>query len=511
MSDWTAGYTAEVDYTHGYYGELNPQRLQFAFAYNGLAFPEIGTACELGFGQGMSVNLHAAASVVKWWGTDFNPGQTVFAREMAQAAGSEAQLYDESFEEFSGRADLPEFDYICLHGIFSWISDENRQIIVDFVRRKLKPGGVLYISYNTLPGWSDFAPMRELMSVYADVQGSRNEGILSRADKALDFADRLLKTQPAFARSLPTVVERLAGLKGQNRNYLAHEYFNRHWEPMYFSKMAQWLEDTKLQFACSANFLDFVPKVNLTTEQAKLLSEVRDPVLTQTVRDFILNQRFRKDYWVKGLRQLPAIERLEILRQQRITLLLPRNEVLTKFASPLGESSLMDNVVQPLLDQLADNQVRSLGELEQDLAKGDVSFEQLLQAVVVLVHTGQLELMQSAARVTESKKSADKLNAYLMRKARSSSELTYLAAPGSGGSVVIGRFQQLFLLSRAEGSMHPKEWAQYAWEILQQQGHVLIKNGKALDSVEENLAELVAQATEFAEKRLPVIQALQLA
>ena len=73
MSDWTAGYTAEIDYTHGYYGELNPQRLQFAFAYNGLAFPKIGTACELGFGQGMSVNLHAAASVVKWWGTDFNP------------------------------------------------------------------------------------------------------------------------------------------------------------------------------------------------------------------------------------------------------------------------------------------------------------------------------------------------------------------------------------------------------------------------------------------------------
>ncbi len=511
MSDWTAGYTAEIDYTHGYYGELNPQRLQFAFAYNGLAFPKIGTACELGFGQGMSVNLHAAASVVKWWGTDFNPSQTAFAQDMAQAAGSEAQLYDEAFAEFSSRTDLPEFDYICLHGIFSWISDENRQTIVDFVRRKLKAGGVLYISYNTLPGWSDFAPMRELMSVYAEAQGSRGEGVLARADKALDFADRLLKTQPAFARNLPAVTERLAGLKGQNRNYLAHEYFNRNWEPMYFSQMAHWLEETKLQFACSANFLDYVPKVNLTVDQANLLAEVRDPVLVQTMRDFMLNQRFRKEYWVKGLRSLPALERLDILRQQRIILLVSRNEVRTKFATPLGESSLMDSVVLPLLDQLADHQIKSLGELEQAIVKADVNFEQVLQAVVVLLHTGQLELMQSAATVTESKKKADKLNAYLMRKARDSGELTYLAAPGTGGAAIVGRFQQLFLLSRAEGSTHPKEWAQYVWEILQQQGQVLIKDGKTMDTVEENLAELVSQATDFAEKRLPVMQALQLA
>jgi SAM-dependent methyltransferase len=66
-------------------------------------------------------------------------------------------LFDESFAEFASR-DLPEFDYIGLHGIWSWISDENRAVIVDFIRRKLKVGGVLYISYNTLPGWAPLPP-----------------------------------------------------------------------------------------------------------------------------------------------------------------------------------------------------------------------------------------------------------------------------------------------------------------------------------------------------------------
>jgi SAM-dependent methyltransferase len=164
MTDWSAGYVADIAYTYGYYAELNPLRARLAFVSAGLAPPEVATACELGYGQGMSVNLHAAASPVRWFGTDFNPSQAGFAQELARAADAGAALYDQSFAEFAARADLPEFDYIGLHGIWSWISDENRAVIVDFIRRKLKVGGVLYISYNTQPGWAAFAPLRELLT-----------------------------------------------------------------------------------------------------------------------------------------------------------------------------------------------------------------------------------------------------------------------------------------------------------------------------------------------------------
>ena len=51
MSDWTAGYVADIGYTFGYYNELNPLRIKLAFLNAGLVCPEIGTACELGFGQ----------------------------------------------------------------------------------------------------------------------------------------------------------------------------------------------------------------------------------------------------------------------------------------------------------------------------------------------------------------------------------------------------------------------------------------------------------------------------
>lgn len=60
MTDWTDGYVAEVGYTHGYYAELGTKRVEMALLNAGLSPPKIQTACELGFGQGLSTNIHAA-------------------------------------------------------------------------------------------------------------------------------------------------------------------------------------------------------------------------------------------------------------------------------------------------------------------------------------------------------------------------------------------------------------------------------------------------------------------
>eukprot|EP01034_Spumella_vulgaris_P041136 gene41136-50907_t len=117
MSDWSSGYVSNIGYTYGLYAELNPLRIKLAFLNAGLAFPEVGTACELGFGQGVSINMHAAASVTEWHGTDFNPSQAAFAQELATASDAHAQLHDQSFAEFCNRPGLPDFDFIGLHGI----------------------------------------------------------------------------------------------------------------------------------------------------------------------------------------------------------------------------------------------------------------------------------------------------------------------------------------------------------------------------------------------------------
>jgi hypothetical protein len=133
VSDWTEGYVTDIGYIYGYYSELNPLRIPLPLLNVGLSPPVVATACDLGFGQGISVNIHAAASDMRWYGTDFNPAHAAFAQSLAAASGSGAQLFDQSFVEFCARSDLPDFDFIGVHGIWSWVSDENRRVIVDFV------------------------------------------------------------------------------------------------------------------------------------------------------------------------------------------------------------------------------------------------------------------------------------------------------------------------------------------------------------------------------------------
>ena len=511
MSDWNAGYVSDVEYTHGYYQELNPLRVKLAFLNHGLVFPEMGAACELGFGQGVSTNFHAAGSITQWCGTDFNPTQAGFAQELAQASRSGARLFDEAFEEFAHREDLPDFDFIGVHGIWSWISKENHAVIVDFIRRKLKVGGVLYISYNALPGWAPLMPLRHLLNEHASVMNAEGVGVINRVDGAIDFAEKLLATNPTYARANPVVGERLKKLQPMNRHYLAHEYFNRDWLPIHFSDMAKSLNAAKLQFACSANFLDHIDAINLTRDQQVMLAEITDPVFRQDVRDYMVNQFFRKDYWVKGARKMNAIERVEQMRVLRVVLVKPRADISLKITAALGEANMSAEVYNPLLDLLADYKPKSLAQVEESLLAKGITLQQIVQAVTVLAAGSNLSFAQEDKSIAKAKKECERLNAHLVRKARGGAEVSYLVSPVTGEGVQVDRFKQLFLLARAQGAKQSGDWADFVWQTISAQGQKLIKDGETLESDEENLLELRHRAAEFDDKHLPVLKALQIA
>jgi SAM-dependent methyltransferase len=511
MDDWSAGYVTDVGYTFGYYPELNPLRVRLAFLGAGIAPPASATACELGFGQGLSVNLHAAATGTHWYGTDFNPAHARYAQELSRVSGAAANLCDQSFAEFCGRADLPDFDYIGVHGIWSWVSDENRALIVDFLRRKLKTGGVLYISYNCQPGWALMVPVRELLVEHHARMSAPGLGTVPRIDAALAFADKLFATNPIYARANPQLAERLKKLKGHNRSYLAHEYFNRDHVPMSFAQMAPMLAAAKLTYACSAHYLDHVGEINLSLEQRVLLKEIPDPVFRELVRDFCVSQTFRRDYWVKGPRRLPALEKVGALRGERVLLTKPRAEVSLKVAGSLGEATMQEAVYGPVLDALADLEPKSLAQLEQAVAGKGITLEVIVQVLITLIGTGTAVPAQDDAIIAAARPGTDRLNAHLCAKARGAGDINYLASPVTAGGMAVGRFGQIFLLARAQGATSPAEWARFAWQLLAAQGHKIIKDGKTLQSPEENLAELTNEAQKFADQTLPVLKAMAIA
>jgi hypothetical protein len=305
------------------------------------------------------------------------------------------------------------------------------------------------------------------------------------------------------------VAERVKQLTEQNRHYLAHEYFNLDWHPMHFATMAQWLEPAKLQYACSANYLEHIDAINLSAEQQAFLKEIPDPMFRETTRDFMVNQQFRKDYWVKGARKLNALEQAELLRSQKLILTSHRADVSLKVTGALGEAEMTATIYNPILDLLADYKPKTLGQIEQAVKAQGITLAQIIQSDMVLTGAGHLAAVQEDNVITKTKKQTDKLNAYLCQKARGSNDINYLASPVTGGGFTVNRFQQLFLSSISQGKKQPADWAQSVWQTIAAQGQKLVKEGKTLDSAEENLAELTTQAQTFAEKQLPILRALQ--
>jgi hypothetical protein len=506
--NWSAGYVADIGYTYGVYTDMHPLRIKYAFLSSGLAFPDIGTACELGFGQGMSINAHAAASITEWHGTDFNPSQVAFAQDLAATSGSGANLFDQAFAEFCKRDDLPDFDYICLHGIWSWVSDENRSIIVDFLRRKLKVGGVLYISYNTLPGLAPMVPVRDLLSEHSAVMSPAGAGTPSRVANALEFMDKLMAAEPRFVGEHPGVKTRYERLRSMNAHYLAHEYFNRDWAPMPFSKVASWLEPAKLSFACSADLIGQIDSLSLTPDQSALLSGIENTGFRQTVRDFMLNQQFRRDYWVRGPRRIDNTEQLHQLAQLRVILVSSRDSVPDKVVTSTGERALSPAVYAPILDLLADHQPHTLGEI-LEANKQTLTWPQLVQAIAILIGIARVFPAQEDATIEEVRPRTRQLNQRLCRLSLHSDEFQYLVSPLTGTAIGVQRFHQLFAMAQHKGLETADQMAAHATRILFDQGQRLVINGESLATQEENLAALKKHAEEFLAK-LPMYRKLGL-
>ncbi len=507
MHDWTQGYVADVEYVYNFFKELTPAHLALAMVSTGFRPPswEKGFSyCEIGFGQGVSINLLAAANPQgEFWGTDFNPSHAAGAQLFSRMAETpNTRLFDRSFEEFV-ETDTPQFDFIALHGVYSWVSAQNRRNIVEIVKRKLKCGGALYLSYNTLPGWSAVMPLRELMQRHAALS---TEPTAARVERALSFAKRVADSKAAYFSAHPSIQQHLGSIMDQNRRYVAHEYFNTDWNPQYFSEVSGELAAAKVVWATSARLEDDIPVLTLTADAQKLLSEVGDPSLRETVRDYCNNTRFRRDVFVKGPLKLHAREQVEHLGRTRFVLIVNRQDMKLSVNFGIGEVSLAPQVYGPLGDALA----KAPHTLDELMAKPELKREGLhrvVQALCVLVASEQASPCVSAEHEESAKASCDRFNAVVMDRARYADEIRALASPVTGSGFNLGRVDILQLAAARKNGDLVKD----TWDVLEGQGQRLVKDGKVLTTPEENLSELESKAVVFKEKALPVLRKLRIA
>ncbi len=499
---------SELEYTSGYYHELGPAHLAFCALVAGVDRPRSARPAylELGMGQGVSLTAHAAANDGDFWGVDLNPAHVANARALADAVSTPVTLIEGSFAEFAARSDLPLFDVITLHGVWSWVSEASRRSIVEILRDRLAPGGVVYLSYNCQPGWASQGPVRHLMKLGHGATAPGDPE--ARVRSAIAFAEEVAAADGRFFADNRPAASHLASLRKTTPQYLGHEYLNADWHLPYFSEVAEAMAQANLTFEVSARLLDRVNAIQLRPAGVALLDREKDPIRRESIRDFLVNQQFRPDVFGRPALRLADQERAARFQAQSFVLICGLDEIDFQLTGAQGEMALPEATYRPIaLALAADGFVPKTGA-EVMTAPGVSSLRpgDVIAALINLVGMGVVRPAQTCS--AEARRRCDAYNRLVLDRALTGPHLMHLASPVTGGGVLTPRSAQLFLHVWMGGARSTEAVARSVWSIFLTTGERAVRNGEAQVTETDNLRALGPMAQRFFDQTLPLYRAL---
>lgn len=511
MQDWNQGYITDINYTHGYYETLNPLRIKLCFLAQNLLPPQITTACELGFGQGVTLNLNAASRNALWYGTDFNPSQAAFAKNLSKISKAPVQIFDDSFEEILERRDLPQFDFIALHGIYSWVSPKVRGQIRDFIRKKLNAGGVVLISYNTQAGWASMAPLRDLLYAYSTLLTPSGQPSPMRAREGLNFVNELMSLPSTEIIKNPQSTSMLQTLSKMDDTYLAHELLNEVQHAYNFSQIHNELARAKLEFATYANFSNHLCNIQLSEQEKSILSKVsHSKIIYEMLKDLMFATSFRSDYWAKGTIKLNTFQSLKELLKLKIVMIIPYSKIDYTLNTRRGVLNLNQDFYFPILEILKNNQpvfVSHIKETLEQSLKREIQYHELLEALIALSSKNYIKLAQDEETIQLALPHTQALNCHILEQSlENANSIHHLISPVSGEAIAFSRFELLFLYAYLQ--VGEEGWLKYVKDFIKNKKEKITKNGKELDE-KEIQEELQAQITKIKEW-LPTLKTLKI-
>jgi SAM-dependent methyltransferase len=507
--NWSSGYFTDLGYVGGYQSELNPEMLKLACLCAGIApqTTEQPAYLELGYGQGLSINIHAAANSGRFWGTDFHPTHTTQARHLASAFDADLTLTDDSFAEFAARTDLPDFDFIALHGVWSWISKENQSIIVDLIRRRLRPGGLVYISFNCLPGWAPIIPIRQLMLLGGSYAPGKAAGSMQMIEDGIAFVDRIIDSDSMYFRMNPAACQQWDRIKKEHRQYIAHEYLNQDWHVERFADLACSLKEAKLSYVGPARLLERVNMLHLTAKGQEFLASIGEPILRETVRDQLTNQRFRCDIFVKGPRDMNKAEQEAAWRQRQFVLTTANADLPKRILGALGEATIDDRIHLSIVDVLSEDNYRpkTIDELMTNPEMALTSLGAVVDAIVTLVGAGYICPARSPTEAVVSNIAA--LNRHFCRTALESPDTNHLVSALTGGGLVVPHIWQVCIEAMARGKTTAREMALFASETFDNLGLNLSADDVKDPNGQGRLEQFTKITEHFLQRKLPILKA----
>jgi hypothetical protein len=366
-----ARYVTDVGYGATFTPFVAPDWLNLTAVISGFTPPVRGDGfafCELACGRGLTAAVLAATHRDgQFHAVDLMPEHIAFARRLVERAGvGNLALHTADFAA-AAQLGLPRFQYIVAHGVYSWIDAQARADLRRFIDRHLAPGGLVYLSYNAMPGWAPDLPFKHLVATFAQRAPGDSIERFAAAEAALRRLSAAgmpaLRINPEVMRSLARQRKRLPAA------YFAHEYLAPAWQPLYVTEARVELATIGLRPVGSATLVDNFDSFVLRAAQRDALAEIDDGDLRELVRDYMLMQRFRRDVFCRDALPLSEGEQRRHILRQRFALVVPEPLATYSMQTAAGRLRFDNPTAHHIVAALAQNPqpVRRPGQPAGDL------------------------------------------------------------------------------------------------------------------------------------------------
>lgn len=191
---------------------------------------------------------------------------------------------------------LGTYDYIIAHGFYSWVDEETKDNFLRLCKEHLAENGILYMSYNTYPGWHKMDSVRALLEFAnkdVDTLNHREKvrhgkTVASKLGALMLEYDTVKNQQGPFLQSLRQTLQK-------QDCYVGHDHLEPVNTPVYFHQCIDHMTKHGFTYLCDCDLNLSFPDVYDETLRTKLQELApHDPLAREQYIDFMLNTAFRK-------------------------------------------------------------------------------------------------------------------------------------------------------------------------------------------------------------------------
>ena len=191
---------------------------------------------------------------------------------------------------------LGTYDYIIAHGFYSWVDEETKNNFLRLCKELLAENGILYISYNTYPGWHKMDSVRALLEfANKDVDTlNHREKVRHGKTVASKLGALMLEYDTVKAQQGPFLQSLRQTLQKQDC-YVGHDHLEPVNTPVYFHQCIDHMTEHGFTYLCDCDLNLSFPAMYDETLRTKLQELApHDPLAREQYIDFMLNTAFRK-------------------------------------------------------------------------------------------------------------------------------------------------------------------------------------------------------------------------